>query len=464
MLDPIRTGDTISGYTVDTVLGRGASAVVYRVVDSQGQFYALKLLSLGDDEAARRLLREGKVQHRLEHPNIVRVIEFLEFEGQPALIMEYVEGPSLRRWIHDRIEINYREVDFIAQSLLDAVGFAHSEGVIHRDLKPANILLARDGHDWVPKICDFGLVKLHGEHSDGLTSTGVSMGTPAYMSPEQIIDTKSVDHRSDIFSLASILYELVSDHRAFAAETLTATLARISMGTYKGLDDTIVPSRMIRAIEAGLIVDVDERPQTIDDMFDLWLNDDDPTMTIPKEVESVSEWIERSQEPRSNAWVWFAVAAAGVVGMFGGGLYITVSRGGAQRELPVPVLERPVSDVAQEDIGSQVEDVPEPTRRVGPAPVEAPPTRRIFVHDAPREEGARPGADTAWVKVGPGTTNLWLVGKQTYVAGSRRPGDYLLRVRVDGESDQRDVGMLTLDGGFIYEVNCASLPCRVLRK
>jgi hypothetical protein len=147
----------------------------------------------------------------LDHPGVVRVLDVIELEGHPALVLELIPGG---RTLADRLAegpLRDDEVDAIAEALFDAVASAHAHGLVHRDLKPANILLDAGR----PRIADFGLAKALGELGSVATATGALLGTPAYMAPEQVQDPRSVDARADLFSLGAILYELLAGKRAF---------------------------------------------------------------------------------------------------------------------------------------------------------------------------------------------------------------------------------------------------------
>ena len=191
-------GTVIEGkYTVRALLGEGGMAAVYRVEhNTLGTSHAVKILTLGRKSLRERLLTEGIVQASLDHPNAVAVRDVLNVDGAPALLMEFVDGPDLEAWIgtggHTLAE---REAVF--RGIVSAVQAAHDRGLIHRDLKPANVLMARQGNHWIPKVCDFGIAKIADEEANRTTSgtqTGVAMGTPAFMAPEQIRDAKNVDH------------------------------------------------------------------------------------------------------------------------------------------------------------------------------------------------------------------------------------------------------------------------------
>ncbi len=203
MLQP---GDEIGGrFEVLDLLGEGGLAAVWRVRHrTLGSEHALKLLLLRRPAIAQRLLTEGRIQAQLQHPNVVRVTDVVEHEGQVGLLMDYVAGPSLERWLTDHGPADVDTALDLFAAMLSGVRAAHAANVLHRDLKPGNILLSRTSQGLVPKVTDFGIAKIVLED-----------GTPGYLAPEQASDAGAVDQRADIFALGAILYELLAGRPAF---------------------------------------------------------------------------------------------------------------------------------------------------------------------------------------------------------------------------------------------------------
>ncbi len=259
-------GEIIEGkYTVEALLGEGGMAAVYRVKhNTLGTTHALKILTLTRKSIRERLLTEGIVQASLDHENAVAVRDVLDVDGAPALLMEYVDGPDLEDWIA-AADHSVAEAEQVFRGIVAAVGAAHKKGLIHRDLKPANVLMARRGSTWIPKVCDFGIAKLADEDSgqtSGSTRTGVAMGTPAYMAPEQIRDAKNVDHRADIFSLGCILYQLTTGFQPFVGADIVDLYNAITKGVYRPPLERVptLPKRIVDTIGACLEVDRERRP------------------------------------------------------------------------------------------------------------------------------------------------------------------------------------------------------------
>jgi len=202
-------------YKITSELGRGAMGVVYKGEDpALDRTVALKTIILSDDAAGRseyhaRFFQEAKAAGRLNHPQIITVYDFGE-EGEIAyMAMEFLKGTELRTRMKEGT-ISLPEAVHIAEQVAEGLGYAHEHGVVHRDIKPSNIMLLP--HDQV-KIMDFGIARMRA--SDHKTSTGLVLGTPKYMSPEQVAGAP-VDHRSDIFSLGVVLYEMLTHTKLFS--------------------------------------------------------------------------------------------------------------------------------------------------------------------------------------------------------------------------------------------------------
>ncbi|MCA9570791.1 MAG: serine/threonine protein kinase, partial [Myxococcales bacterium] len=215
-------------YSIEEQIGEGGMAVVYRAHHTRlNTLHAVKVLTLSSRAVRERMLQEGRVQASLRHPNIVSVTDVITIGQNPALVMELIEGPALDELLQ-RQKLTIDQADTIGRGILAAVAYAHEKGLVHRDLKPANVMLEIEGQQVTPKVTDFGLAKLlTGDDGRAATRTGSTMGTPQYMSPEQIEDTKNVDARSDVFALGAILFELVTGQRAFDGDSLMAIFTKV---------------------------------------------------------------------------------------------------------------------------------------------------------------------------------------------------------------------------------------------
>ena len=210
-------GTKLGRYTVESVLGRGGLAEVYGARDDvSGGSVAVKVLHATGPSVVRRLLLEGRAQASLSHANVVGVLDVIDAFGAPALVLERIVGPSLS----ERLAmgpVSGEEREGIARGLLRGLAAAHSAGLIHRDVKPANLLLHTQDGVLVPKLSDFGLVAVvqPDPQATRLTRTGVGLGTPGYLAPEQLIDAKTVDQRADVFAAAVTLFRLFTGRLPF---------------------------------------------------------------------------------------------------------------------------------------------------------------------------------------------------------------------------------------------------------
>jgi len=217
-------GKTISHYKILSKLGEGGMGVVYKAEDlTLGRTVALKFLppdSVATEDDRTRLVHEARAAAALLHPNICPVYEIAEAEGRMFISMAYIEGRSLKERLADG-PLPLEEALAIARHVGEGLASAHAKGIIHRDIKPGNVMLLPDGR---PILMDFGLAKVAG--TTKLTRTGTTMGTVAYMSPEQV-HGKEADHRSDIWALGVVLYEMVSGKVPFGGEYEAALLYSI---------------------------------------------------------------------------------------------------------------------------------------------------------------------------------------------------------------------------------------------
>ena len=280
------TGQTVSHYRILEKLGEGGMGVVYKAEDLKlTRIIALKFLphGLGANEPERaRFLQEARAAAILNHPNICTVYDILEHDGQLFIVMEYVEGKTLREIVPMK---KIQDAIGYAVQIAEALQEAHSKGIVHRDIKADNIMVNSKNQ---VKVMDFGLAKLKG--SLKLTKTSSTVGTLAYMAPEQI-QGGEVDARSDLFSFGIVLYEMLTGHLPFRGEHEAAMVYSIANEEPEPLQHYVpnAPSELLHIIDRALEKDREERYQTVHDMLiDLRRLNKDSYRVSPQQYHDVS--------------------------------------------------------------------------------------------------------------------------------------------------------------------------------
>ncbi len=261
----MKAGDHIDRYTIERVLGEGGMSVVYLARHRRlRSMHAIKVLQVNGQQIRKRLVLEGRVQASLKHPNVVAVTDVIEQGNTLALVMEYVNGPTLYELVQEPMSVD--EALRIFRGIATGIAAAHEAGLVHRDLKPANIIMARTNVGMVPKVSDFGLVKVIEE---GNTRTGLLMGTPNYMSPEQINDASTVDHRADLWALGVMLYEMLTGTTPFAAKNHLTTFNNVAnreMYPVTSLRPDL-PRDVVDVVNGLITVDINKRIQSANELL-----------------------------------------------------------------------------------------------------------------------------------------------------------------------------------------------------
>jgi len=220
--------ENIGKYKILGILGQGGMGIVYKAIDPDiERDVAIKAIRFENfpegtqkDDLIARFIREGRAAGKLAHANIVTVYDVCRDQDLTYIVMQYIEGRSLQALIDSGKRLTFPEINAIMKPIADALCYAHQSGIVHRDIKPANILLDKTGK---PYLADFGVARMD---SSTMTRTGTTVGTLGYMSPEQV-KGQNIDHRSDIFALGIILYELLTGKTPFPGENISTIVYKI---------------------------------------------------------------------------------------------------------------------------------------------------------------------------------------------------------------------------------------------
>ena len=248
----------IGKYEVESVVGEGAMGVVYCAMDSMlNRRVAIKVMSdaiAQDKDLRERFLREAQAAGSLQHPNVVTIYDFGEVDGHLYIAMEYVEGEDLEDLLGSKIQLPLDAKLEMMIGVLHGLAFAHKRGVVHRDIKPANIRVDQEGK---ARIMDFGVAHLA---SSDMTRTGMMLGTPSYMAPEQILGG-SVTPATDIFSVGAVLYELLANTRPFRGDTLQTLMYQILSTMPRPVTDVVsgLPHELDRIVMRSLRKEAKDR-------------------------------------------------------------------------------------------------------------------------------------------------------------------------------------------------------------
>jgi len=263
-----REGTILAGkYRIDSLLGAGGMGEVYRAENTAfGRVVAIKMLReeyAETPEVVDRFKREAQAANIVRHPNVVDILDIGQTEdGTPFIVQEFLEGQDLAAYAHaSGGRLGIQEAIALLVPVVDAVAFAHERNVLHRDLKPENIFLARTANGVVPKLLDFGISRIMTAEEQRMTATGMSIGTPAYMSPEQIRADKVIDARSDVWSIGVILHELLSGALPFQSEAQSGLFVKIVTEPPVPLDVAVpgAPKEMVAIVDRCLRAKMTER-------------------------------------------------------------------------------------------------------------------------------------------------------------------------------------------------------------
>jgi eukaryotic-like serine/threonine-protein kinase len=266
-------GEKIGPNRIEQLIGEGGNATVYKVWNETLEVHrAIKVLKMtGNKEARERFMTEAKILADISHPNIVQIYNLGFFDQTPFIEMEYIDGVPIKKLISQNKLIAMPAAASIAYFVCQALYYAHTKdytlygnvyhGLIHRDIKPDNIVISKDG---LVKLMDFGIAR---PSEVSLHTVGAKiMGTLVYLSPEQLNGT-NLDHRSDIFSLGCVLYEMITGERAYPQKTLVDLVQKKTKGEYKPVEacGIPIPDQMVKVVKTAMALTPESRFETASD-------------------------------------------------------------------------------------------------------------------------------------------------------------------------------------------------------
>jgi len=287
----------IGNYSITRKIGEGGMASVYEGIHEKlGTKVAIKILNpilARNPQLRQRFENEANFMASLSHPNITRVLDIEETEDSIAIIMELLEGEDMGERVKRVGPLSTEEINAIFTQVLNAFDYAHSKGIVHRDIKPANIFI-NDNHQ--VKILDFGIAKIFGTGNE-MTQTGTQMGTPYYMSPEQVKGDKSIDHRSDIYSLGVTLFYALKGSPPYGSE-LGSQFDVFNKIVYEPLPELSGDSSLISIVQRACQKDRDNRFQSCQE----WLNEmNGKNSSVSPSKHNDAPKLENTKEEKSNA-------------------------------------------------------------------------------------------------------------------------------------------------------------------
>lgn len=281
-------GRNVNGYTLIRLLGKGGMAEVWYAENGIHKPAAVKILLdryCGDENIVARFLSEAEIMVKLDHSNIRQVYDYGKLDGRPAIIMEYLEGDDIKARMKRGEKFSLVEIESWWNQMVDALKYTHEQGVIHRDIKPSNIFL---DNKRVIKLLDFGIAKI--KESVSVTQTGAMMGTLIYMSPEQVCDSKHIDHKTDIYSLAVSFVQIISGKAPYDSTTTDDYNIRKGI-VEQPLDLSSIPNGWAGFLNPYLDKNPEQRPE-LRHFVALNLNEDEGTI-----VENI-DMMKVSSQPR----------------------------------------------------------------------------------------------------------------------------------------------------------------------
>jgi serine/threonine protein kinase len=322
-MEALQTGTQIGAYVIDRNVATGGMGNVYLGCDQDGQRVILKfpfISMLGDPAVFERYQRELKIGYLLHHPRVQHLLDTGEYNGYPFMVLEYVEGETLREYLRVRAPLSIPEALPILDELCQAVAYCHELGVIHRDLKPENIIINPAGK---PSIIDFGIALLRGARRITWSGFSATVGTPDYMAPEQI-QGKRGDGRIDIYALAAMGYEFLSGQPPFGGDNPLEVMGQHLYADLPSLATVAptVPATLSAVITKGLQRNPDDRYQSVEEFRQALLHystEPSPTLAMPPKPSVPSRWRHTLVSSAIIIGIMLAIIMLGVLAQFAHG-------------------------------------------------------------------------------------------------------------------------------------------------
>ena len=401
------TGAILSGrYRLDRVLGEGGMGVVWEATDiASGKRVAIKCVKpasrLPASEQRRRLEREARAIRAIDHPNLVRVQEVITGEdGAPAIVMELLPGESLRTKLDRETKLSLGDTARIVLPILSAVGSAHALGIVHRDLKPDNIFLTSPT-DLEPsgvRVLDFGIAKLTAQEGEAagtgvLTVSGALMGTPYYMSPEQVFGEKDIDSRADVWALGVVLFECLAGRRPVEGQNAGQVLRVIATGKITALAEVSpeLPLDVTALVDRMLAVDRASRPADLREAYEVLrrFTNIEAKSFAPATLPGDSSSKIATNGARGTRYARLAMGAAAIL-IVGGATWATATRLRASEASGSPPVTPAVTTSTPAPTNVAALILPDPSSAASAIVVAPPPPAHKVVRDAaPARSGDR---------------------------------------------------------------------------